>query len=79
MTPKKKRLVFNVLCNIMAGLLGVMITVDYINGNYGMVVADALIGIGCLILRVMAAMYLWESSPDTLPPEEQQLDKDDAA
>lgn len=80
MTHKQRRLLFNVLNNCLSGLIAVMLTIDFINQNYGMAIADALIGVGHLILRIMAALYLESTAPNNTPPTQQvELDKDDAA
>lgn len=65
---------------IVSGVLAAMATVDFINGNYLMVVADIFIGIAFLVLVCIALVYMGEENPESSPPSQQiDLDKDDAA
>ena len=77
--PKMKRLLTIMNC-VVSFMLAGMATVDIINGNYLMFVADVVIIVCFLVLVCIAVVYNEERNPDNSPPSQQiDLDKDDAA
>lgn len=74
-----KRLLTIMNC-VVSFMLAGMATVDIINGNYLMFVADVVISICFVVLVCIAVVYNEERNPDNSPPSQQiDLDKDDAA
>lgn len=74
-----KRLLTIMNC-VVSFMLAGMATIDIINGNYLMFVADVVIIVCFLVLVCIAVVYNEERNPDNSPPSQQiDLDKDDAA